>query len=94
MENPVNLALVQKLRMLCLDTFQFNGNFFSRGHVSAKVNVPKGPAADFTAEPIFLSDAQFHRDSAGVFSLGCVKRRRDDDASFSRRCSRVMMLLR
>lgn len=65
MQNAINLALVQQLRMLRFDGFQFDGHFFARRHVGTQINVTKRPAANFAAQPVLFSDTQLH------FALFC-----------------------
>ena len=60
MKNPINLALIEQLRMLGLDRFQLDGHLFARGHIGAKVNVPKRAAADLSPQAILLPDSQLH----------------------------------
>lgn len=60
MQNAINLALVQQLRMFRFDGLQFDGHFFARRHVSTQINVTKRPAANFAAQPVLFSDTQLH----------------------------------
>ena len=63
MEDAINLAFVKKLRMLCLNGFEFDGYFFTSGHVGAQVNVTKGTRPNLATETVLLSHAQLHLDS-------------------------------
>ena len=60
MQNTINLGFIQQLRMLRLDRFQFNGDFFARGHVGTQINVTKRSAANLAAEPVLFPHAEFH----------------------------------
>jgi hypothetical protein len=62
MQNAINFGFVQQLRMLGLDGFQLDCDFFTGGHVGAEINVAKRAAANFAAEPILFAHSQFHLD--------------------------------
>lgn len=46
--------------MLGLDTFQFDGHFFSRCHVCTQIYITKRSAADFATQTVLLSHAELH----------------------------------
>jgi len=60
MKNTINLALVEKLRMLRFDRFKLDGNFFASCHVSPKINVAEGPTPDLPPEPVLLPNTELH----------------------------------
>jgi hypothetical protein len=90
MQNAINFGFVQELWMLGLDGFQFNGHFFARGHVGAEINVAKGTAANFAAQPVLFAHSQFHDEllfSGGFpFLYTVVKRKRVKTAAASGKC--------
>jgi hypothetical protein len=44
--------------MLGLDTFQFDGNFFARNDVCAKIDVTKTATPDLSADAVFVANAE------------------------------------
>mmetsp|Transcript_12576 Transcript_12576/g.26627 ORF Transcript_12576/g.26627 Transcript_12576/m.26627 type:complete len:345 (+) Transcript_12576:829-1863(+) len=75
-QNPVNLALVQQLWVLCFHGFELDSHFFSRGHVGSEVNITEGTAADLPAETVLLSHSQLHYCDAILPVLnGCLRSR-------------------
>lgn len=41
MQYTINFTLVQQLRVFGLDAFQFDRDFFPRGHVGTQINITK-----------------------------------------------------
>ncbi|KAI0563609.1 casein kinase I [Gracilaria domingensis] len=68
-EVAVDLALVDKLWVLCLAALELDGNLFVGVHVDADVDVAEGAGADATAEAPFSADSE-------VRSVGHVEGRR------------------
>jgi hypothetical protein len=60
MQNAINLAFIQQLRMSRFHAFQFNRDFFSSRHVGAEVNISKGTASNLAAQAVFLPNAKLH----------------------------------
>ena len=59
-KNSINLAFVEQLWMLCLDGFEFDSYFLSRGHVGSEVDISKGTTPDLATEPVLLSHSKLH----------------------------------
>jgi hypothetical protein len=62
-QDAVNLALVQELRVLGLDALELDGDLLARRHVGPEVNVAKRPAANLAAQPVLFPHAQLHDES-------------------------------
>lgn len=52
----VDTSLIFQLRMLGLDTFKFDGNFFSRDDIGAQIDVTKTSTSDFSADTVLVAD--------------------------------------
>ena len=60
MQNSINLALVEQLRMLGLYGFKLDCHFLSRGHVGPQVDITEGTTPDLTTEPVLFPNSQLH----------------------------------
>lgn len=60
LKNPVELGFIEKLRVLGADTLKLDSDIFPGGHVSTKVYITKGSAADLAAEAVLFADAPLH----------------------------------
>lgn len=57
-ERFVDSCFIFELRMLGLDGFEFDGDFFSRDDVSAQVDITKGTAANLAANSVFVTNTE------------------------------------
>ena len=60
MENTINFALIQQLRVLGLDRLQLDSHLFSGGHISAQVDIAKRPASNLPPQAVLLPHSQLH----------------------------------
>ena len=88
MKDSINLGFVQKLRVFGLDRFEFDGHFFTGGHVGTQINVPKRTATDFTAQTVLFSNPELHCSSCSscCYSLSNSKRNPQNCASKKKGC--------
>ena len=54
----VHAGLVLKLRVLCLDGFEFNGNLLARNDIGTEVNITKRTRSNLAADAILVTDAK------------------------------------
>jgi len=95
MENAVNLALVEELGVLGLDTLELDGDLFASGHIGSEIDVSKAAGPNLATQAILLAHAQFHLDRLlqhwGLLSVcrgsvcGKTQRERNEDEQRSER---------
>jgi hypothetical protein len=59
-QDAIDFALVQELRVFRLDRFQFDGHFFASGHVGSQIDITKGPTADLPTETVLFAHPKLH----------------------------------
>lgn len=60
MQNAVDLALIQELRVPRLDALELDGDFFARCHVGTEIDITEGARADLAAQTVLAAHAEFH----------------------------------
>lgn len=57
-ERLIDTSLILELRMLGLDRFELDGNFFARNDVGAQVNITEGTGTDLAADAVLVTNAE------------------------------------
>jgi hypothetical protein len=65
-QDSINLALVEELRVLRLDRLELDRNFFARGCIRSKINVSERTASNLSPKAILPSYTQLHDDSQAL----------------------------
>lgn len=59
-QDSINLALVEELRVLRLDRLELDRNFFARGCIRSKINVSERTASNLSPKAVLPSYTQLH----------------------------------
>jgi hypothetical protein len=80
MQDSIDFALVQELRVFGLDRFQFDGHLLASRHVGTQIYITEGTTANLPTEAVLLAHPKLHDDFNNVSLNGQSERRKNDQA--------------